>query len=104
VTAMSYSHTHAGGLVLGAWGAVQATAAGLGMAAGAALRDGVDVLARNGWLGEVLQSPVTGYSFVYHLEMYLLFVVLVALGPMLRRPFEMSQTAGKGLGLAEFPS
>jgi BCD family chlorophyll transporter-like MFS transporter len=33
----------------------------------------------------VLNSPVTGYSVVYHLEIYLLFVVLIALGPLLRR-------------------
>jgi BCD family chlorophyll transporter-like MFS transporter len=48
------------------------------------LRDGVSVLAMSGALGEVLVTPITAYSFVYHLEMYLLFVVLVALGPMLR--------------------
>ena len=31
-----------------------------------------------------LASPATGYSFVYHLEMYLLFATLVALGPLVR--------------------
>jgi hypothetical protein len=71
-------------LVIGTWGAVQATSAGAAMALGGALRDGVSVLAMSGALGEVLVTPITAYSFVYHLEMYLLFVVLVALGPMLR--------------------
>ena len=104
VTAMSFSDAHLGGLVLGAWGAVQATASGLGMAVGGALRDGVDVLAQAGWLGEALQSPVTGYSFVYHFEMYLLFVVLVALGPMVRRRTDQTSPRGSRLGLAEFPS
>jgi BCD family chlorophyll transporter-like MFS transporter len=75
---------HLGGLVIGTWGAVQATSAGAAMALGGALRDGVSVLAMSGALGEVLVTPITAYSFVYHLEMYLLFVVLVALGPMLR--------------------
>ena len=98
------SDAHLGGLVLGAWGAVQATASGLGMAVGGAVRDGVDALAQAGWLGEVLQSPVTGYSFVYHFEMYLLFVVLVALGPMVRRRTDQTSPRGSRLGLAEFPS
>lgn len=73
-----------GGLVIGTWGAVQATSAGAAMALGGALRDGVSVLALSGRLGDALNSPNTAYSFVYHVEMYLLFVVLVALGPMLR--------------------
>jgi BCD family chlorophyll transporter-like MFS transporter len=73
-----------GGLVMGTWGAVQATSAGAAMALGGALRDGVSALAMSGALGEALVTPITAYSFVYHLEIYLLFVVLVALGPMLR--------------------
>ena len=73
-----------GGLVIGTWGAVQATSAGAAMALGGAVRDGVSVLAMSGALGEALVTPITAYSFVYHLEIYLLFVVLVALGPMLR--------------------
>ena len=104
VTAMSFGPSTLSGMVLGAWGAVQATAAGLGMAAGGALRDGIDALAQAGWLGAVLNSPVTGYSFVYHLEMYLLFVVLVALGPMVRRPAGPTHRPHPRLGLAEFPS
>ena len=72
------------GLALGAWGAVQATAAGLSVAAGGALRDGVSTLAMRGDLGSALVSPVTGYSFVYHLEIYLLFAALVAIGPLVR--------------------
>jgi BCD family chlorophyll transporter-like MFS transporter len=65
------------GMALGAWGAVQATGAGLAVAAGGALRDAVSGLATQGWLGSALHSPVTGYSFVYHLEMLLLFAALV---------------------------
>jgi len=61
-------------------------------------------LAQAGWLGEALQSPLTGYSFVYHLEMYLLFVVLVALGPMVRRRADTHVASSRQFGLAEFPS
>jgi len=95
------------GLALGAWGAVQATAAGIAVAGGGALRDVVGSLATSGALGEVLQSPVTGYSAVYHLEMLLLFVALVALGPLVRRssppPAATAVTRERGFGLAELP-
>ena len=104
VTAMSFGNAHFSGLVLGAWGAVQATTSGAAMALGGALRDGVDALAQAGLLGEALRSPLTGYSFVYHLEMYLLFVVLVALGPMVRRRHDVTAVSSRPFGLAEFPS
>jgi BCD family chlorophyll transporter-like MFS transporter len=92
------------GMVLGAWGAVQATAAGVAMALGGVLRDLVSHLAVQGWLGEVLATPATGYSFVFHLEVYLLFVVLVALGPLVRRhSTEVPVRAGRPMGLAELP-
>jgi MFS transporter, BCD family, chlorophyll transporter len=95
------------GLALGAWGAVQASAAGLAVLGGGALRDGVGHLASQGWLGSVMQSPVTGYSVVYHLEMFLLFAALVAIGPLVRRASVRSQpaTAGTGrFGLADLPA
>ena len=82
---------------------MQATANGVAMALGGGLRDLVDSLAMSGQLGEVMQSPVTGYSFVYHLELYLLFVVLVALGPMLRRPSGLPHQRSHRFGLAELP-
>ncbi len=89
------------GMALGAWGAVQATAAGLSMAAGGALRDAVTGLAVSGQLGPVLQMPVTGYSVVYHIEMLLLFVTLVAIGPIVGR--RASLPAGPRIGLADMP-
>jgi BCD family chlorophyll transporter-like MFS transporter len=95
-----------GGLVMGTWGAVQATSAGAAMALGGALRDGVSALAMSGALGEVLVTPITAYSFVYHFEMYLLFVVLVALGPMLRSSRSAASSASKTstpFGLAQLP-
>jgi BCD family chlorophyll transporter-like MFS transporter len=84
-SAMSLESKQNVGLALGAWGAVQATAAGMAVLTGGVVRDGVDHLASSGWLGSVLQSPVTGYSAVYHLEMLMLFAALVAIGPLVRR-------------------
>jgi BCD family chlorophyll transporter-like MFS transporter len=64
------------GLAMGAWGAVQATAAGVGMAAGGLIRDAVA-------LGS---SPVMGYSAVYAIEIVLLALTLWAMGPLVRAP------------------
>ncbi|MCC9598116.1 BCD family MFS transporter [Rubrivivax benzoatilyticus] len=91
------------GLALGAWGAVQATAAGGAVAAGGAMRDLVSSMATQGLLGQVLVSPVTGYSFVYHLEMILLFAALVAIGPLVRRSGRRQQPDQNQFGLADFP-
>ncbi|MFM1908598.1 MAG: hypothetical protein RLZZ591_2275 [Pseudomonadota bacterium] len=62
------------GLAMGAWGAVQATAAGLGMALGGMLRDGV----------AMVSSSVMGYAAVYSLEIVLLAFTLWAIAPMMR--------------------
>ncbi len=91
------------GLALGAWGAVQATAAGLAIAAGGAIRDVVGHLAMEGRLGVALMEPATGYSVVYHLEIALLFVTLIAIGPLVRRSADR-RAPSKPFGLAEFPT
>jgi MFS transporter, BCD family, chlorophyll transporter len=99
--AMDFADRADSGLALGAWGAVQATFAGLGLAAGGALRDVISSLAANGSLGPALSLPSTGYSFVYHIEIALLFASLIALGPLVRRSRD---AANKGhFGLAELP-
>lgn len=90
------------GMALGAWGAVQATAAGASIAGGGLVKDLIGTLAGSGWLGESLVSPVTGYSFVYHIEMFLLFAVLIAVGPLARRLRTVPPQERK-FGLAEFP-
>ena len=97
------------GLALGAWGAAQATAAGLSTLIGGALRDGVNQVALAGRWGEALNDPATGYSVVYHVEIGLLFVTLIALGPLVSRAartVRLSETQQKptGLGLADFPT
>lgn len=93
------------GLALGAWGAVQATAAGVGIAVGGILRDVVNSAAADGLLGPALTSPAAGYGVVYHLEIALLFASLVALGPLVQRTHRVAknQNDNKPFGLAEFP-
>jgi MFS transporter, BCD family, chlorophyll transporter len=90
------------GLALGAWGAVQAGAAGVAIAAGGAIRDAVSVWAQAGQLGEVLADAATGYTVVYHLEMLLLFVTLVAVGPLVRSRGNLDPAPRK-FGLADLP-
>ena len=68
------------GLALGAWGAVQASAAGLAIALGGILRDIVSAGAPQTSLG-----AAAGYHFGYGLEVVLLFATLVAMAPLLRR-------------------
>lgn len=95
------------GLALGAWGAAQATAAGLAIAIGGTIRDGVGALAASGALGEALNTPGTGYSVVYHTEIALLFGTLVVLGPLVRLAFLKPQQTNQGtgsIGLADFPT
>lgn len=102
--AMNLESDGLNGLALGAWGAVQATCAGLAIAAGGAIRDGVSALAMHGSLGPALANPATGYSFVYHIELYLLFATLIAIGPLVRTARQSPQPKPAGhFGLAEFP-
>ena len=91
------------GLALGAWGAVQATAAGLSIAFGGAMRDFVSELASQGALGTTLAQPVTGYSSVYYIEICLLFMTLIAIGPIVRRTSTAASTAPERFGLADLP-
>ena len=62
------------GLALGAWGAVQATSAGIAIALGGMLRD----------LAAMIGGSAFGYSSVYALEILLLVLTIVALRPLLR--------------------
>jgi BCD family chlorophyll transporter-like MFS transporter len=91
------------GLALGAWGAAQASAAGLAIALGGIIRDGVSGLAARGLLGPALNDEVTGYSVVYHLEILLLFATLVAIGPLVRHSNSSLRRARLELGLTENP-
>lgn len=91
-----------GGLALGAWGAVQASAAGLAIAGGGILRDVVSGLAASGSLGSALTGPSTGYGIVYHLELVIMLMTLVALGPLVR-PFGTVEQKSTKFGLVDLP-
>jgi MFS transporter, BCD family, chlorophyll transporter len=107
--AMAMAPAGQAGMVLGAWGGVVATAAGLSIALGGALRDLVGHAAMGGSLGEALAIPATGYAFVYHLELALLFVTLAVLGPLVTRrrttptPAAQADNRSGRFGLADFP-
>jgi BCD family chlorophyll transporter-like MFS transporter len=73
------------GMTIGAWGAVQATAAGLGIALGGGLRDLFGALAAQGSLGPAMLGPEAGYQIVYQIEIALLFTTLIAIGPLASR-------------------
>ncbi len=73
------------GLALGAWGAVQATAAGIALALGGIIRDIVDSLADNNVFPSLLSGPAIGYTTVYSIEVVLLITTLLAMVPLLRR-------------------
>jgi len=102
--AMARERNGESGLALGAWGAVQATSAGLAIALGGAVRDVVTSLATHGALGPVMTNAATGYSVVYHIEIALLFATLVAIGPLVRSGVDTRSSPTHDYGLAEFPN
>ncbi len=77
---MNLAPPNQAGLALGAWGAVQASAAGVAIALGGILRDLV-----NGLAPHYLLAAATGYDFVYCVEVMLLFATLLTMVPLIRR-------------------
>ena len=101
--AMELASSDASGMAAGAWGAVQATAAGLGIASGGVLRDTVSSIAATGALGEVMATPSAGYATVYCIEIVLLFATLIAIGPLVRETGNFSKRQISKFGLTELP-
>ena len=107
IACMDLADRNGSGLALGAWGAVQASSVGLGLAAGGIIRDLTGALSEAGHLGPVLADPAIGYSIVYHLEIGFLFASLIAIGPIVRVAGQPgthapSQQTAK-FGLADLP-
>ena len=100
---MGGSATVGNGFTLGAWGAVQATAAGIAIAAGGLLRDLFAGLAASGALGTALDGPSAGYVFVYQIEVLLLFATLVAIGPLAKFVARPPSNQASRWGLPELP-
>jgi BCD family chlorophyll transporter-like MFS transporter len=106
--AMNLADGEGSGLALGAWGAVQASCAGLGIAVGGLLRDGVAALVQSDAPAASMAMRATGYGTVYILEIALLLIGLAAIGPLVSynrhlQPGEDDPHA-RPFGLAEFPT
>jgi BCD family chlorophyll transporter-like MFS transporter len=78
------------GLALGAWGAVQATSAGVAIAIGGILRDVAVALANRGLMPSSLSGPAAGYELVYALEILLLLATLFTMTPLIRPSVRMA--------------
>jgi BCD family chlorophyll transporter-like MFS transporter len=91
------------GFALGAWGGVQATAAGLAIGLSGVLRDMVSGLAERGALGDAFSGPAAGYIVVYQIEIVLLFATLAVIGPMVRSGSNRNAARQPGFGLAHYP-
>lgn len=100
--AMALARDGRSGIALGAWGAVQATATGLAIAAGGIARDTIGASATAGRLGAALADRATGYAAVYGFEILLLLFTLAVLGPLAGRSRESA--AGAPFGLSQFPT
>ena len=104
IAAMALAQKGSAGLALGAWGAVQASCAGLGVAIGGLLRDGIATLALHEAMGATLADRATGYGAVYATEILLLLVTIVVLGPVIGIHLKNKKITGKRFGLTEFPT
>jgi BCD family chlorophyll transporter-like MFS transporter len=96
---MNGAPEHQRGLALGAWGAVQASAAGIAVAASGVIRDLVSGAAGRPAMhsgpaaihaGLSAHAQASGYTSVYWIEVVLLFMTISAMTPLLRREPEAS--------------
>ena len=81
------------GLALGAWGAVQATAAGVGMALSGTLRDLINTLLGTGPGPWGLPGSANGYLSVYLVEIGLLVITILATLPLIRHATKQGAVA-----------
>jgi BCD family chlorophyll transporter-like MFS transporter len=80
---MNRAPEHQRGLALGAWGAVQASAAGLAVAASGIIRDLVAGAAGPARVAGLTAAAV-GYETVYAIELVLLVATVLAMAPLIR--------------------
>ena len=79
---MNRAPANQAGLALGSWGAVQATAAGVAIAASGIIRDVVNAAVQSS--DSQLWGVASGYVVVYATEIVLLIVTIVAAYPLIR--------------------
>ena len=101
---MGLASSESVGLALGAWGAVQASCAGIAIALGGALRDIISTYAAGGAGLGALDHPASGYTAVYAIEIVLLLAAIAVLGPLVGRREVRAYPADGGFGLREFPT
>ncbi len=93
------------GLAIGAWGAVQATAAGVAIAFAGVARDMIAHAAAHGGFGAVVYATAdahaTGYLSIYAIEILLLFATLIVIGPLAK--FRLDPTTAGAFALPELP-
>ncbi len=77
---MNLAPKNMSGLALGAWGAVQATGAGVAIALGGVIRDVV----------AAYTNPTAGYVSVYALEIGLMVAAMIVMGPLIGRKREQA--------------
>jgi BCD family chlorophyll transporter-like MFS transporter len=83
---MKYAPENQIGLALGAWGAVQATAAGIAVGFGGIFRDILSSFATKNYFGEGLNNLATGYCGVYVIEIILLFITIIVMTKLTHAP------------------
>ena len=94
-----------GGLAVGAWGAVHALSAGVAVALGGILRDVFAGLVNAGGFAPEFAGPAAGYMAVYQLEIVVIVIALVALGPLTDPGWaDRTNTRRRAFGLPELPS
>jgi BCD family chlorophyll transporter-like MFS transporter len=90
---MNLAPRNQAGLALGAWGAVQASAAGLGVALGGVIRDA----ALAGGIMRETAGHAAGYTVVFGLEVLLLLIALAAMLPLLLRDTASVRVPGRAV-------
>ena len=103
---MSQAPKDQAGLALGAWGAVQATAAGIAMALSGTIRDIANAaLSLSGTVWDITGASI-GYITVYALEIALLLVTIATTLPLVRRASAMhaEETSVGGALVLDKPS
>jgi MFS transporter, BCD family, chlorophyll transporter len=68
------------------------------------LRDVVSAMCAQGYLGPALADPATAYSVVYQIEVVLLFLALIAIGPLVGTSHRTSGPPPQRFGLADLPN
>jgi MFS transporter, BCD family, chlorophyll transporter len=95
--AMNIEDENRRGLALGAWGAVQATTAGIAIGFGGAFRDLISHFGATGHLGQTLREPAAAYGAVYFTELVLVVAALAVIGPLASYAFRRNPRAQAGL-------